>query len=298
MQRPRGGRVQVPGSRVEQGLFCHCKHLGFRLETEAWCAAKCFRLFNTQTKRPWGRTSLGSAWTSQSHSHPDWQRHDSNPRADRPTCSTCGHEYRGPGRLGSGLLCINGPPSRKGGQTGAPRFWPRHAEFRYSSTRCLQTCLRASLYGWEWFPCARLRPAQGSHPASPFLPHDLLRCCWFGITVTEPDSSISAPVTRCGHAVRSARRCPVTNFCLLPQWQRSDRQRLSGQTHTHRRNLLSEKLSLNFKYLTLKKRLTVQMYDMQLHSVKIDSEILPDRISHEVLQLWWQTVQQRCSRKN
>lgn len=34
---------------------------------------------------------------------------------------------------------------------------------------------------------------------------------------------------------------------------------------------LSEKLSLNFKYLILKKRLTVNTYNIQLHSVKIDS---------------------------
>ena len=31
VQRPRGGRVQVSGSRAEQALFCHCKHLGFPL---------------------------------------------------------------------------------------------------------------------------------------------------------------------------------------------------------------------------------------------------------------------------
>lgn len=147
-------------------------------------------------------------------------------------------------------------------------------------------------------PCARLRPARGSHPASPFLPHNLPRCCWLGITVTEPDSPIPSPVPRCRHAVRSARRCPVTDFCLLPQWQSDQTDNGCQDRHTQRRNLLSEKLSLNLKYLTLKKRLTVQVYDMQLHSVKIDSEILPDRISHEVLQLRWQTVQQRCSRKN
>lgn len=38
------------------------------------------------------------------------------------------------------------------------------------------------------------------------------------------------------------------------------------------------------------------MYDIQLHSAKRDSEILPDKISHQVLFLQWETVQQRCSR--
>ena len=38
------------------------------------------------------------------------------------------------------------------------------------------------------------------------------------------------------------------------------------------------------------------MYDIQLHSAKRDSEILPDKISHQVLFLRWETVQQRCSR--
>ena len=68
------------------------------------------------------------------------------------------------------------------------------------------------------------------------------------------------------------RRCPVTNLCLLPQWQSDQTDNGCQDSHTQRRNLLSEKL--NFKYLTLKKRLPVQMYDMQLHSVKIDSEII------------------------
>lgn len=138
------------------------------------------------------------------------------------------------------------------------------------------------------------RPGVATRPAASFLVTCLVAAALKALSqsLTLPP----LPQEPGAGTLAGARRCPVTHFCLLPQWQSDQTDNGCQDRHTERRNLLSEKL--NFKYLTLKKRLTVQMYDMQLHSVKIDSEITQTEFPMKSYNYDRQTVQQRCSRKN
>lgn len=93
-------------------------------------------------------------------------------------------------------------------------------------------------------------------PASPFLPHNLPRCCWLGITGSQNLTlPFPPPYPGAGTLSEAHGRCPVTDFCLLLSGNQIRQTTGCQDRHTQRRNLLSEKLSLNLKYPHFKKEI-------------------------------------------
>lgn len=113
------------------------------------------------------------------------------------------------------------------------------------------------------------------------FPSPLVPCrSWSGITAV--GSALPSLLPEAGFCQKhSVAGLQISTYSLGGS---QNRQTTTVKIDTHRTETRrSEKPSLNFKDLIFKKRLTVNTCDIQLHSVKIDSQILPDAISLEVL---------------
>lgn len=108
------------------------------------------------------------------------------------------------------------------------------------------------------------------YSSSLLFPSASSRCYWFEITATDlilPFYSHNQVFETLFEA-HSVAGLQISIYFLSDS---QNRQTTIVRIDTRTKENLSEKLSLNFKYLILKKRLTVNTYNIQLHSVKIDS---------------------------